>query len=77
MSNYPPGVSANAKGAPFNEEEQEVEFYIKVSGTLYADGPLPNVIKDEIFVDMLIDEKREILKCLNDDFPHEFEIEDV
>jgi hypothetical protein len=76
-SNYPPGVSSSTFSAPWNDEEREFEFYIKVSGVLYTDGPLPDLIKDEIFADMLVDEKKEILKCLNDDFPHNFEIEDV
>lgn len=77
MDNYPPGVSGSTFGAPWNDEEKEFEFYIKVSGTLITEGPLASYIKEERFADLLVEEKKQILNYLNRNFPYEFEIEDV
>ncbi len=76
-SNYPPGVSDDSYGAPFNEEEREFEFYVKVSGYLYADGPLSRDLMDDAFVDALVETKREITDFLTSNFSYDFEITDV
>jgi hypothetical protein len=76
MSNYPAGVSDSTYGAPWNEEEQDFEFTIKVKGTLYTDGPLPQSELDEIFTDLLRIEKEALLLVLEESFEHNFEIND-
>lgn len=45
-SNYPPGVSENTFGAPWNSREFEFEFKIVCSGEL--DGPLSEEDYEEI-----------------------------
>jgi hypothetical protein len=75
-SNYPPGCSSFEWGAPWNDEEKEFEFTIKVSGTLVTNGPLASSERDEIFDDLLAKEQKEMVWVLNKNFPYDFEIED-
>jgi len=76
-SNYPPGVSSSTFGAPWNDEEKEFEFYIKVSGTLVTNGPLLSSERDDVFSDLLAKEQKEMVWVLTKNFPYDFEIEKI
>lgn len=67
-SNYPPGVCANTIGAPWNDEEIEIEFCINVRGLLCLPGPINDWNKAEIVHDAKEDVRKEILNELNSKF---------
>jgi hypothetical protein len=76
FDNYPPGVSQNTWGAPWNDEEIDLgeEFVLAMYGTLLIPGPTSNENKQEAKYKELQNLKEEIVKVLNNHFDYEFEI---